>query len=111
MIKYMKESISETSLPNRCWCAMMMSLFPWRLDCDSDDAREVEIILKEFVNDCVFQLSLYVDNSKINERVANPKWQKFIKTYVWNATEPLDVDFMKKTLEEVDSEYGCCNVH
>lgn len=87
--------------------ALMASLIPWRIDDESEDAREIERRVKYFF----IETSIHDKFDKIGDyaKSMTKRWFNFVSKFVWNATQPLDPEFVK---ESIDVKYadGCCNI-
>lgn len=77
---------------------------PWRIDDESEEAREIERRVNYFFKGCGQYLS---DSFSKN-------WYKFLSQSVWDATEPLDPNLIKEKMivnNNVTSDFeGCCSV-
>lgn len=109
-IWFLNEKFRNCGKINRHAHAMMFSMLDWKLDDDSNEAREFESIVKDFAVKCL-------DTYKLEENniIMIARWQKFIKNRVLNATEPIPEEIIHKEFEEtpsIESQLlgACCTV-
>lgn len=116
MISYIKGKSKYLLVPmgdedESSLAALMLSILPWHINSDSEDARILEKKIRENIKKVIS-----------DRRTPYPyTWYNYIQK-VWNMNAPLNVDEMKKKMnpddpsnpkerpKEIDLE-GCCNIY
>lgn len=88
--------------------ALLAVTIPWRIDDDSEEAREIESRVKYYLMQIVEYIESKGDDAYFQSLAAN-----FIFKYLLKATEPLDVEFFRNAIAnnfQVGYGDGCCAV-
>lgn len=90
--------------------ALSAATFPWYIDDESEDAKELEVELREYFRS-IAKYKSYKDDMEQSMVSKYNAWVRFAMNNLWYATEPLDFDFLKRGLEVIPFDFeGCCNV-
>lgn len=98
--KYESEKISN----DKQWLAcVILSLLPWKLNYDFDEARELESKIKE-------NLAVSIKNYQFFENDSLFKfWDKYVQNTLLKATKPLDPESIHNALIP-SNDGGCCSI-
>ena len=80
--------------------ALLLSILPWKITGNSDEARILERKLMD-------NIKISVKTRRLQSLLYD-KWRKFIKKEIWDATKPLDVEKMRNKINPYIDD--SCNI-